>query len=98
MRFLHIDSKKTLTLVGYPTICVFMDTKFIIHLIGKIHDKSNKFLIKELKKHNIKGIVPSHGDILGALCLADQLKMKELAGQINKDKSTVTTLVNKLIS
>jgi DNA-binding MarR family transcriptional regulator len=76
----------------------FMDTKFIIHLISRIHDKSNKFLIKELRNHQIKGIAPSHGDILGALCMADELKMKDLAALINKDKSTVTSLVNKLIA
>ena len=70
----------------------------IIHLIARIHDKSHKFLIQELQKHQIKGIVPSHGDILGALCLIDELKMKDLAALINKDKSTVTALVNKLIA
>lgn len=75
-----------------------MKTRFIFHLIARIHNKTNKFLIQELQQHQIKGIVPSHGDILGALCLTDQLRMKDLAALINKDKSTVTSLVNKLIA
>jgi len=46
----------------------------------------------------MKGLAPSHGDILGALILAGQLSMKELARATNRDKSTVTALVNKLVS
>jgi len=74
-----------------------MDIKFIISLIGKINYKVQKYLVKELKDKNIKGISPSHGDILGAIFISKELSMKELAEIINKDKSTVTALVNKLI-
>ncbi|MBU3918083.1 MarR family transcriptional regulator [bacterium] len=74
-----------------------MDDNYIIHYIGLIRDHVNRFLTQELKKHELKGISPSHGDILGALCLKDNLRMKELATLINRDKSTITALVNKLI-
>ena len=74
-----------------------MQNKFIVHLIGRINDKANRFLAEQLREHNIEGIAPSHGDIIGALCLADQLPMKELARWIHRDKSTVTSLVNKLV-
>ena len=74
-----------------------MNPEFIIHMIAKIHDQANKFLIKNLKAHNI-AIAPSHGDVIGALCLKDEMTMSELAAYINKDKSTVTALVNKLVN
>lgn len=74
-----------------------MDPRFIIHMIAAVNDKVNRYLVQELKSHNIKGIAPSHGDLIGALCLVDQMTMKELAACINKDKSTVTALVKKLI-
>ena len=73
------------------------NVKFIISLIGKINYKVQKYLVRELKAKNIKGISPSHGDILGAIFVSKELQMKELAEIINKDKSTVTALVNKLI-
>lgn len=74
-----------------------MKTGLIIHLIGKIRDKAYQFLVKELSEHNIKGIAPSHGDIMGALYLHGELSMKKIAEMIGRDKSTVTILVNKLI-
>ena len=35
-----------------------------ITLISKIRKKANRFLINELKNHNMAGLAPSHGDIL----------------------------------
>jgi DNA-binding MarR family transcriptional regulator len=74
-----------------------MDNELIIGYIGKIRDKAGAFLMQELKAHNMPGISPSHGDILWALLTHDELSMKEIAAMISRDKSTVTTLVNKLI-
>ncbi len=75
-----------------------MDDKFIIHYIGLIRDHVNRFLIQELKKHDLKGISQSHGVILGALCLKDRMQIKELAAFVNRDKSTITAIINKLIN
>ena len=74
-----------------------MQTKFIVHLIGRISDKANRFLVQELRARKIEEIGPSHGDIIGLLCMEDQLPMRELATRIRRDKSTVTSLVNKLV-
>ncbi|MBN2178312.1 MAG: MarR family transcriptional regulator [Deltaproteobacteria bacterium] len=68
-----------------------------ITLISKIREKANRFLVSELKSHNMPGLAPSHGDILWALFKHGGLSMKGLAGLIDRDKSTVTALVNKLI-
>ena len=66
-------------------------------MIGKINERVNRYLTEELKNKGFEGVSPSHGDIIGALCLVDYLKMKELPELINRDKSTVTSLVNKLV-
>lgn len=74
-----------------------MDIKDIISLISKIRESANRFIISEMDKWGIDGLAPSHGDILVALLKAERLTMKELAEKIDKDKSTVTALVDKLI-
>jgi DNA-binding MarR family transcriptional regulator len=74
-----------------------MNKELIILQIGRIRDKANRFLTGELARRNLKGIAPSHGDILWALFTYGDLPMKKLSEIINRDKSTVTTLVNKLI-
>ncbi len=74
-----------------------MKKELIILQIGRIRDKANSFLAGELARRNLKGIAPSHGDILWALFTHGDLPMKKLAEIINRDKSTITALVNKLI-
>jgi DNA-binding MarR family transcriptional regulator len=68
-----------------------------IFLISRIREKVNNFLSKELENRGITGIVPSHVDILVALKINGELTMTEISTQIHRDRSTVTTLVNKLI-
>ncbi len=69
----------------------------IISIIGNIHTNANKLIIDELKKHDLIGLAPSHGDILILLYQNEQgVPMNKITASINKDKSTVTTLVNKL--
>jgi len=69
----------------------------IIFLIGRIQYKANRFLTREMRAHHIHGLVPSHGEILGSVMFRGPLSMTEIAKIIDKDKSTVTALVNKLI-
>ncbi|AGK99412.1 transcriptional regulator [Clostridium pasteurianum BC1] len=68
-----------------------------IYLIGRIHEKANEFILKELEKVGLKDIAPSHGDILATLFQHDECTMTYLADNIHRDRSTVTALVNKLI-
>ena len=68
-----------------------------VYLISRIREKANRLLIRELRSHNLQGIVPSHGDILVSLFLQPGLTMKGLAKKIDRDKSTVTALVDKLV-
>lgn len=75
-----------------------MEQKQIIALISKIRHNANELIMRELEKHGIKGIVPSHGEILVRLFRRDSIPMSELASAINKKKNTVTTLVDKLVN
>ena len=73
-------------------------TNAIIAIIANIHNSANKLIIEELKNHNLEGLVPSHGDILILLYQNEYgVTMNKITSSINKDKSTVTALVNKLV-
>ncbi len=74
-----------------------MNSNDIVSLISKIRDKVNKRLISEMESHGIEAIVTSHGDILYALNRKSRMTMAEIASVIRKDKSTVTSLVEKLV-
>jgi len=74
-----------------------MEARDIISLISKIRENANGLITNEMDNWGIKGLVISHGDILFALLKSEKMTMKELAKKINKDKSTVTALVDKLI-
>ncbi len=69
----------------------------IISQIANIHNNANKLIVDELKKYDLEGLAPSHGDILNLLYQnEDGVPMNKITSSINKDKSTVTALVNKL--
>jgi DNA-binding MarR family transcriptional regulator len=74
-----------------------METRDVISLISKIREKVNRFIAQEMLKQGIEGIGTSHGDIIYALLQKPRLTMADISARINKDKSTVTTLVNKLV-
>ncbi|CAM4441017.1 MarR family winged helix-turn-helix transcriptional regulator [Paenibacillus typhae] len=74
-----------------------MDENKILAVIGRIHRRGNRFIERELKKHHIHGIAPSHGDILYQLFIREDMTMNQLSSSIDKDKSTITALVDKLV-
>ena len=69
----------------------------IVALIARIREKANRFIAAELERHGLEGLKPIHGDILLALFRYDAPTMKELAELVDRKKSTVTTLVEKLV-
>jgi DNA-binding MarR family transcriptional regulator len=68
-----------------------------IYLIARIREKANRLITRELAAHGLTGVVPTHGDILVSLFLQPRLPMKRLAEIIDRDKSTITALVDKLV-
>ena len=76
-----------------------MNDKYIIYFISRAKASMIQFIENKLKENKLDDLIPTHGNILTALYESDKkLTMKEIAKIIGKDKSTVTSLVNKLIS
>lgn len=74
-----------------------MQDKYIVYFISRTKDNMIKFIEKNLKLNNLDDLIPTHGNILTSLYESDgKLTMKEISKKIGKDKSTVTSLVNKL--
>lgn len=69
-----------------------------IYLISRIKEAANRFIVQELEAAGLKGVVPSHGDILVVLYTCEKCTMKELAQKIHRTKATLTVLVDKLIA
>ncbi len=68
-----------------------------VSLIGKAGKLTSLFIQRKLQEMGMEGIVPSHGDIIVALIKKESITMKEIAKMIDRDPSTVTTLVKKLV-
>jgi len=73
-----------------------METEHLISLVSAIRDKANRFIFEQLKASGIKDIAPAHGGVFFHLFRNSELTMGELARLIDRDKSTVTSLVEKL--
>jgi DNA-binding MarR family transcriptional regulator len=65
-------------------------------LIARVRDKFHRYFLREFKAHGIEELSPSHGDILFVLASRKRATMRDLATRIDRDKSTLTSLVNKL--
>lgn len=64
---------------------------------SRFKDNCDRFIINELKRRGINGIVPSHGGILTYLYRnPGPVQMSELAAFIGKTQATTTVLVRKL--
>jgi MarR family 2-MHQ and catechol resistance regulon transcriptional repressor len=66
--------------------------------ISRAHHKGTVYIDELSKKRGIENLVYSHIRIIIILSIYKKLSMKEISELISKDKSTVTTLVNKLVS
>ena len=75
---------------------ITMKTDNTIFLMGRISEKANKFLVKELAKIGLSGLAPSHGDVIANLFKYKEITMSQLSDAIYRDPSTVTALVSKL--
>jgi len=74
-----------------------LETDLIVHLISRIRRKTTAFILDALSKHGLKELVPVHGDVLYALFRFDELSMKEISSIVGRKKSSVTTIVEKLM-
>lgn len=74
------------------------DTSKTLSLISLIHSKVECYLSEELKKKGLPNLSTSHGFILYNLARCSELTMGEITKKINRDKSTTTALIKKLIA
>ena len=70
--------------------------KSIIAIVSTIRAKANQIILDQLKLHGIEDVLPAHGTIFVTLFKNTEMTMGNIAQAINRDKSTVTVLVNKL--
>ena len=63
---------------------------------SRLREMGNRFILAELEKAGLADLAPSHGDVLAHLLGCEACNMSDLAKQIRRTKSTVTTLVEKL--
>lgn len=76
-----------------------MNKYLAISMISQIKNEYTNFIESELKDRGIEGLVVSHGNILDILYNNNgRLTMKEISEGINRSKSTVTQLVDKLLA
>lgn len=73
-----------------------MEKEFVL-LVRKLEKKMHEVKKAELKIRGIGDLSASHGEILIVLFRYGDQPMNSLATSTNKDKSTITALVNKLI-
>jgi DNA-binding MarR family transcriptional regulator len=74
-----------------------MRTDHVIALIARNRQGAHRFIIGELARRGIGGLAPSHGAILSTLYEHGPLSMQQIADRIDRDKSTVTALVRRLV-
>lgn len=67
----------------------------VLSLISHIHSISAEFTNRRLSQKNL---ISSHGFILFQLAQNETMSMSQLASCINRDKSTTTVLVKKLLA
>jgi DNA-binding MarR family transcriptional regulator len=70
---------------------------YILSAMGRVVRHANRRIEQLLQEHAVDGIVASHGDLLFQLFEKGPLSMNQVAQLIDRDKSTVTALVTKLI-
>lgn len=68
-----------------------------LSMIGRIRESAYRHIVLGLKEAGHEGIAPSHGDILVYLLRNGEAKLSVVADAIHRDRSTVTTLMKKLV-
>ena len=72
--------------------------KYIVYFISRTKQKMTQFIQTQLKMQQMDELIPSHGNILTVLYEnGEKMPLNEVAKRIGRDKSTVTSLVNKLV-
>ena len=83
----------------FLSYCRFMKTTAdLIPLFQKKSAQIPQYIASKMLEKGLGRLSASHAEILYYLLREGPLKMKIISDRINKDKSTVTALINKLIT
>lgn len=82
--------------LGYNLNMMKKNNDNTISLISKTRKIANQFIMSEMERNKIEGLVPSHGEIILLLLSKQELTMTEISTAIHKERSTVTALIEKL--
>jgi DNA-binding MarR family transcriptional regulator len=69
----------------------------IIALVSAVREKANRFIAEQLRRLGITDIATPYGGVFVHLFKNGELSMGDIAQKIDRDKSTVTALVKKLV-
>jgi len=97
IHFHFVRKKLGLEITWTPKYNEPMKIDNTISLISRVRENLNRMLVNEMEALGMDGLVPSHGDILVELFKHGEMSKSQIADNISRDRSTVTTLVNKLI-
>ncbi len=67
-----------------------------VNLSSRLREKANKFIQERLNVYSASELAPCDGAILTALYHKSPVKLIDLARDVNRSKSTVSVLVDKL--
>ncbi len=74
------------------------DIRGIAGQIGRVREKANALIEKELQQRGIKGIVPAHGAVLSFLLQQSRpVAIKAVVEHVRRVKSTVTVMIDTLV-
>jgi DNA-binding MarR family transcriptional regulator len=74
------------------------DIRGIAGQIGRIREKANALIEKELQKRGMRGIVPAHGPVLSFLLQQSQpVAIRGVVENVRRVKSTVTVMIDTLV-
>ncbi len=94
---IKICSFDTLEDLVYNQTIMKINEKNLLYMLSNIRNRAFNFLQTEMKKKGIEDIPPSYGDILYAIKVKNRLSVKEICEISQKDKSTVSVIVNNLV-
>jgi DNA-binding MarR family transcriptional regulator len=73
------------------------DTRGLAGQIGRIREKANTLIERQLRQRGMRGIVPAHGAVLSFLLQQSQpVAIKAVVDNIRRVKSTVTVMIDTL--
>lgn len=70
----------------------------MVSILSRTLTQANRFIMHEMDAAGLSGLATSHGDILRQLFECDGLSMRAIAEHVDRDPSTVTALVKRLVA